>query len=46
MLDSLWAAGAEEQATALADRLPGAGMFGLFREQRGPPGSVPVRPGD
>ena len=29
-------AGADEQVTALADRLPGAGMFELFREQRDP----------
>ena len=35
LLDSLREAGAEEQATALADRLPGAGMFELFREQEG-----------
>ena len=26
-------AGAEEQAAALIDRLPGEGLFGLFREQ-------------
>jgi len=32
---TLRAAGAQEQATALTDRLPGAGMFGLFREQDG-----------
>ena len=25
--------GAEQQATELADRLPGAGLFELFREQ-------------
>jgi len=30
---SLREAGAEEQATALAQRLPGASMFELFREQ-------------
>jgi hypothetical protein len=27
-------AGAEEQATALTDRLPGAGMFELFHQQQ------------
>ena len=35
LLDSLREAGAEEQTTALADRLPEAGMFELFREQEG-----------
>jgi hypothetical protein len=33
LLDSLRRAGAQEQFTALADLLPGAGMFELFREQ-------------
>jgi hypothetical protein len=33
LLGSLLAAGAEQQATALADRLPRAGLFELFREQ-------------
>jgi uncharacterized protein YidB (DUF937 family) len=33
LLDSLREAGAREQAAALADRLPGAGLFNLFREQ-------------
>ncbi len=33
LLDSLREAGAEQQAAALAERLPGAGMFELFREQ-------------
>ena len=35
LLDSLREAGAHEQAAALADRLPAAGMFGLFLEQKG-----------
>ena len=35
LLDALREAGAEEQAAALAERLPGAGMFELFREQEG-----------
>jgi hypothetical protein len=35
LLDSLREAGAAEQATALASRLPGAGLFGLFLEQQG-----------
>ena len=35
LLDSLREAGAQRQATALADRLPGAGMFELFRKQEG-----------
>jgi hypothetical protein len=36
LLGSLREAGAEEQATALAERLPGAGMFRLFfHEQKG-----------
>jgi len=35
LLDSLRAAGAEEQAAALADRLPWAGLFKLFLEQDG-----------
>ena len=33
LLRSLREAGAEQQITAMADRLPGAGMFKLFREQ-------------
>ena len=33
LLHQLREAGAQEQATALADRLPGAGMFEFFREQ-------------
>ena len=32
-LDSLREAGAEQQAAALAERLPEVGMFELFREQ-------------
>jgi hypothetical protein len=32
-LDRLREAGAEQQATALADRMPGAGLFELFRDQ-------------
>ena len=39
--DSLREAGADEQATALAGRLPAAGMFELFLEQQGRRGSVP-----
>jgi hypothetical protein len=35
LLGRLREAGAQEQATALADRLPGAGMFELFRKQEG-----------
>jgi hypothetical protein len=35
LLKKLRAAGAEEHATALAERLPAAGMFELFREQGG-----------
>jgi hypothetical protein len=35
LLGSLRAAGAEQQATALAGRLPGAGMFKLFLKQLG-----------
>ena len=35
LLDSLREAGAHEQAAALAGRLPAAGMFGLFLEQKG-----------
>ena len=35
LLDSLRRAGAHEQAAALADRLPAAGMFELFLEQKG-----------
>jgi hypothetical protein len=35
LLDSLREAGAAEQAAALIDRLPGAGMFELFCRQRG-----------
>ena len=33
LLEGLQAVGARDQATALADRLPGAGMFYLFRSQ-------------
>src|SRR5271170_3818084 len=33
LLDSMRAAGAQDQAAALAGRMPGAGMFELFREQ-------------
>ena len=33
LLARLRQAGAREQAAALADRLPGAGLFNLFREQ-------------
>ena len=36
LLDSLREAGADEQAAALAARLPAAGMFGLFLKQQGP----------
>ena len=36
LLDSLREAGAHEQAAALAGRLPAAGMFELFLEQKGP----------
>ena len=36
LLDSLRQAGAHEQAAALTDRLPAAGMFGLFLMQQGP----------
>ena len=35
LLGELRAAGAEQQATALTERLPVAGMFELFREQEG-----------
>ena len=35
LLDSLREAGAQEQVTTLIDRLPGAGMFDLFRKQEG-----------
>ena len=35
LLGSLRAAGADEQAAALTDRLPTAGLFGLFLEQQG-----------
>jgi hypothetical protein len=35
LLGSLRAAGAHDQADALANRLPGAGMFELFLEQQG-----------
>ncbi len=35
LLASLWEAGAHDQAAALTDRLPAAGMFGLFLEQQG-----------
>ena len=33
LLGSLREAGAEQQAAALAERLPGAGLFELFHEQ-------------
>jgi hypothetical protein len=36
LLNSLRAAGANEQAAALASQLPAVGMFGLFLEQQGP----------
>ena len=36
LLGGLWQAGADEQVAALADRLPGAGMFELFRKERDP----------
>ena len=35
LLDSLRRAGAHEQAAALADRLPGVGMFEEFLEKQG-----------
>ena len=35
LLDSLRGAGAREQAAALTDRLPTAGLFGLFLERKG-----------
>jgi hypothetical protein len=35
LLDSPRRAGAEQQAATLKGRLPGAGMFELFREQEG-----------
>jgi hypothetical protein len=35
LLDSLREAGAHEQATALAGRLPAAGQFKLFLKQNG-----------
>ena len=35
LLDWLREAGAHQQAAALTDRLPTAGMFGLFLEQKG-----------
>ena len=35
LLDSLRAAGAHEQAAVLTDRLPAAGLFGLFLKQQG-----------
>jgi hypothetical protein len=35
LLGRLREAGAQEQVTALTDRLPEAGMFELFREQEG-----------
>ena len=34
LLKSLREAGAEQQAATLAERLPGAGLFELFREQK------------
>jgi hypothetical protein len=33
LLDRLRVAGAEQQASTLAERLPGAGLFKLFHEQ-------------
>ena len=36
LLDTLREAGAHEQAAALIGRLPTAGMFGLFLQQKGP----------
>ena len=36
LLNSLRDAGAHDQAAALVSRLPSAGMFGLFLEQKGP----------
>ena len=45
LLDSLREAGAHEQAAALADRLPAAGMFGLFLKQKGLADRVPFRTG-
>jgi hypothetical protein len=35
LLRGLWEAGAQDQTTAVTDRLPEAGMFELFREQQG-----------
>ena len=35
LLDEPREAGAQEQAAALTDRLPGAGLFELFRKQEG-----------
>jgi hypothetical protein len=35
LLESLQEAGAREQATALAERLSGAGKFDLFRQRQG-----------
>ena len=35
LLDGLREAGAEQQATALTGRLPGAGLFELFLKQEG-----------
>jgi hypothetical protein len=55
LLDSLRAAGAGEQAAALAGRLPAAGMFELFLEQEDcadqfrfgwEPGASPAAPWD
>ncbi len=37
LLDELREAGAQEQAAALTDRLPGAGLFELLRKQENPP---------
>lgn len=45
LLDTLRKAGAGEQATALAARLPAAGMFELFIEQHEVRGAVPFRAG-
>ena len=46
LLDSVRRAGAHEQAAAVADRMPTAGMVGLYLNQHGPRGSVPTRAGD
>jgi hypothetical protein len=46
LLESLQEADAREQATELAERLPGAGKFDLFRQQQDRSDPIPVRPGD